>query len=230
LKILTTPPRGPAISVFNIGGGGCQKSRQHPQGARHQHLQLQWWPVPEILTAPRGGSPSTSPTSVVAATGNPDSTTQGGQPLTSSTSVVAAAGNPDSTSQRPRHRCLQHQWWPLPKILTASHRGARHRHLQYRWWPLSKILTTPPKGPAIDISNFGGGRCQKSRLQPVGGGRHQRLHLWWWPLPEIPTAPPGGPPSTFSTSVVAVARDPDNTPQGGQHRHPTTKWKSFLDF
>jgi hypothetical protein len=37
-------PRGPAIDVFNFGGGRCRTCRQHPQGVRHprlQHLDLQ---------------------------------------------------------------------------------------------------------------------------------------------------------------------------------------------
>jgi hypothetical protein len=62
------------------------------------------------------------------------STPQGGPPSTSSTSVVAAAGHAASTPQ-----------------------GARHRRLQLRWWPLPDLPPTPPRGPAINVFNFGGG-------------------------------------------------------------------------
>jgi hypothetical protein len=74
LELPTAPPRGPAIDVFiNFGGGRWQSYQQH------------------LL----GGSRSTS----------------------SSTSMVAATGAPDITSQGPRHQRLhQLRWWPLPKL------------------------------------------------------------------------------------------------------------------
>jgi hypothetical protein len=72
-----------------------------------------------------------------------------------------------------------------------------------------------PKGVAIDVFNFGGGRCQTYRQHPVGappstsstsvvatvgptdstpqGVRHRRLQLWWWPLSDMPPAPLRGP-------------------------------------
>jgi hypothetical protein len=34
-EIPTATPRGPAIDVFNIGGGRCRTYRQNPLGARH---------------------------------------------------------------------------------------------------------------------------------------------------------------------------------------------------
>jgi hypothetical protein len=54
----------------------------------------------------------------------------------SSTSVVTVAGNPESNPQGARHQCLQHRWWPLLEISTAT-----------------------PRGATIDIFNIGGGRC-----------------------------------------------------------------------
>jgi hypothetical protein len=101
--------RGPAIDILNIGGGRCQTFRQHP----------------------RGGLPSTSSTSVVAAAGPCRQQPLGGPPSTSSTSVVAAAGP-----------CLQHP------------QGARHQHLQLWWSPLLDLPPAPPRGPAINVSNF----------------------------------------------------------------------------
>jgi hypothetical protein len=128
------PPRGPAIDVFNFGGGCCRTCRQHPQGARHRRLQLRWWPLSDMPPAPPGGPPSTS-----------------------STSVVATAEPAASTPRGGRHRCLQLRWWLLPDLPPA-----------------------PPRGPAIDVFNFGGGRCRTCRQHP-----------------------PGSPPSPSSTSVVA---------------------------
>jgi hypothetical protein len=116
-------PRGPTIDVSNFGGGRCQTCRQHPQGARHRRLQLRWWPLPALPPAPPrgssidvfnfsgghcwtcrqqppGGPPSTSPTSMVAATG-PVASTPRGPPSTHSTSVVAAAGPAASTPREP---------------------------------------------------------------------------------------------------------------------------------
>jgi hypothetical protein len=97
---------------------------------------------------------------------------------------------------RTRHRYPQLRWWPLTEISIAPP-GARHRCLQ------RELPTAPPRGAAMDISNFSGGRCH-----------HRRLQLRWWPLPKIPTAPPGGPPSTSPTSVVVGTRDTGSTPMG----------------
>jgi hypothetical protein len=75
--------------------------------------------------------------------------------------------------QGPRHRRLQLQWWPLPDMPAA---------------PLGALLLTSStsvvgvpghadstlQGPAIDVINFGGGRCRTCRQHPLGG-HHQRL-------------------------------------------------------
>jgi hypothetical protein len=76
--MLLAPPRGPAIDVFNFGGGRCRKSHQHPPG---------------------------------------------GPQSTPSTSVEAAVGPADSTSQGARHRRLQLRWWPQSDMLPAPARG-----------------------------------------------------------------------------------------------------------
>jgi hypothetical protein len=89
------PPRGLAIDVFNFRGGRCRICRQHPQGVCHRHLQLRWWPLPDLAAStPRGltidvfnfgggrcricrqhlpgGPPSTSPTSEPPAPTSPE--------------------------------------------------------------------------------------------------------------------------------------------------------------
>jgi hypothetical protein len=119
----------------------------------------------------------------------------GGPPSTSSTSVVDVVGHAASTPQ-----------------------GARHQRLQLRWWTLPDLPLAPPRGPAIDVFNFDGGRCRTNRQHPQGV-HHRRLQLRWWTLPDLPPAPLGGPPSTSSTSVVAAAGPATSTPQGAHHRH-----------
>jgi hypothetical protein len=74
-------------------------------------------------------------------------------------------------------------------------RTARHQRLQLRWWSLSDPPPAPPRGPTIDVFNFGGGRCRTCR-------QHQL----------------GGPPSTSSTSVVVAAGPAASTPKGARHR------------
>jgi hypothetical protein len=93
--------------------------------------------------------------------------TQGGSPSTSSTSVVSAVGP-----------CCQHP------------QGARHRRLQLRWWPLSDLPPAPPRGPAIDVFNFGGGRCQTLPLAPPKRARHRCVQLRWWPLLDLAASTP----------------------------------------
>jgi hypothetical protein len=66
--------RGPAIDVFNYGGGRYRTCRQHPLGAHCRCLQLWWWPLPDLPLAPPRGPPLTSSTLVVAAAGPAAST------------------------------------------------------------------------------------------------------------------------------------------------------------
>jgi hypothetical protein len=143
-----------------------------PQGVRHQRLQLRWWPLPDMPPAP-------SRRSAIDIFNFGDGRCRtyrqhplGSPPSTSSTSVVVATGHTASTP-----------------------RGDRHRRLQLRWWPLPDMLSAPPRGPAIDVSNFGGGRCQTCRQHPLGG-----------------------PPSTSPTSVVAAVRPAASTSQEAHHR------------
>jgi hypothetical protein len=128
--------------------------------------------------------------------------------------VVATTESTDSTLQGARHRRLQLRWWPLPDLSPAPPGGP----------PLTsstlvvaaaRPAASTPRGPAIDVFNFGGGRCRKYRQHPprrpainifnFGGGRcrtchqhpqgahHRCLQLRWWPLLEIPIAPPREP-------------------------------------
>jgi hypothetical protein len=114
----------------------------------------------------------------------------GGPPSTSSTSVVDVVGHAASTPQ-----------------------GARHQRLQLRWWTLPDLPPAPPRGPAIDVFNFDGGRCRTYRQHPqgptidvfnFGGGRCWTCHQH----------PPGGPLSTSSTSVVIAVGPPAPAPLG----------------
>jgi hypothetical protein len=176
-----------------------------PQGARHRHLQLRWWQLPDLPPAPPGGLPSTS-----------------------STSVVPAVGPTASTPQGARHRCLQLldlQLWHLMDLgwgplvaavgdIDNTPQGACHRRLQLQWWPVSDLPPAPPRRPAIDVFNFGGCHCRTCRLHPPWGlpstsstsgppapappGAHRQRFLALMvgaPGPPAP-APPRGPPST----------------------------------
>jgi hypothetical protein len=259
------PHRGPAINVFNIGGGRCRTFppappgglpstsstpvvaaagpyRQHPQGGRHRHLQLWWWPLPDLAAstpegachqrlqlcrhfyvnggpswafisgttwipdghrwwplsdhagstpqgpavnvmnfgggryrtlppAPPGGPPSTSSTSVVATFRPSRQHPLGGLLSMSSTSVEATVRPCCQHPQGAHHRRLQLQWWPLSDLAASTPQGGRHRRLQLRWWPLSNLASRTPRGPAIDVFNFGGGRCRIYR-QHLQGARH----------------------------------------------------------
>jgi hypothetical protein len=164
-----------------------------PQGAHHRRLQLGGGCSRTCRQHPSRGLPSTSSTSVVAATGHAGSTPQGA-----------------------RHRRLQLRWWALPDLLAAPPRGqpstsltsmvtaigpaastlqeARHRRLQLRWWSLPGMPAAPLRGPAIDVFNFGGGRCRTCRQHP-----------------------PRGPSSTSSTLMVAAVGPAASTPQGARH-------------
>jgi hypothetical protein len=71
------------------------------QGGRHRRLQLQWWPLPEIPTAPPRG-PAIDIFYIVG--GRCQKYRQHpicGLPSASSTSVVATAGNTNSTPRGP---------------------------------------------------------------------------------------------------------------------------------
>jgi hypothetical protein len=227
------PGWGPVVAAAGDTGST-------PQGARHRRLQLRWWPLPGMPAAPPRG-----PAIDISNFGGGRCRTcqehpTGGLPLTSLTLVVAVVGPAASTPQGACHRHLQLQWWPLSDIPPAT-LGARHRRLKPQWWPLPDMPPAPPRGPAIDVFNFGGGRCRACRQHPLGGppstsstsmvaaaghaggtlhgARHQRLQHRWWPLSGMSTAPPGGPPSKSPTSVVAAAGHAASTPQGVRHRH-----------
>jgi hypothetical protein len=164
-------PQGAHHRRFQLGGGCSRTCRQHPQGACHRRLQLRWWPLLDMPAAPPRG-----PIIDVFNFGGGRSRTYRqhpprGQLSTSLTSVVVAVGLAASTPQK-----------------------ARHRRLQLRWWPLPGMPAAPLRGPAIDVFNFGGGRCRTCRQHP-----------------------PRGPSSTSSTLVVAAVGPAASTPQGARH-------------
>jgi hypothetical protein len=98
-----------------------------------------------------------------------------------------------------------------------------------QWWPLPEIQAAPPRGPTIDISNFGGARCWTCRQHPQEAHRRHLQHRWW-PLPDLPPVPPGGPSSRSSTSVVADVRPAASTPLGAHHRRLQLRWWLLPDL
>jgi hypothetical protein len=183
-------PRGPPLMSSTSVVVTAGPAASTPQGARHQRLQLRWWPLLEIPTATPGGLPSMSPILGVAATGPADSTPQGA-----------------------RHRRLQLRWWPLPDLPPA---GGPPSTSSTPVMAAARNPNSTPRGPSIDISNFSGGRCRTCRQHPQGG-HHRRLQLQWWPLSDLPPALPRGPPSTSPTPVVAAVRPAASNPQGAHH-------------
>jgi hypothetical protein len=67
----------------------------------------------------------------------------------------------------------------------------------------ARPVSSTPRGPAIDVSNIGGGRYRTCRQHPLWAppsmsptpvvARHRRLQHRWWPLPDMPSAPPRRP-------------------------------------
>jgi hypothetical protein len=151
--------RGPAIDVSNSDGGRCRTCRQQPpegppstsptpmvatagpaastpQGARHQRLQLWWWPLPDLPPAPPRGPPSTSPTPVVAAAGLAASNPQGGHHRR-----FAKLGT-----------CRQNF---SGDTYYGDHRGKHYHYKQATW--------RKNGGKSLAKKNFGSLRCQELR-------------------------------------------------------------------
>jgi hypothetical protein len=122
--------------------------------------------------------------------------------------------------QGAHHRCFQLQWWPLPDLPVAPPKGPPST-------PPTPVVAaakpagSTPRGPAIDVSNSGGGRCQTCRQHPQGA-RHRRLQLRWWPLPDLPTAPPRGPAIDVSLNFSG------NTYQGAIAVNNTAMKKNWV--
>jgi hypothetical protein len=99
----------------------------------------------------------------------------------------------------------------------STPQGARHQRLQLWWWPLPDLPPAPPGGPAIDVSNSGGGRCRTCRQHPQGVC-HLRLQLRWWPLLDMPLAPTRGPAIDVSDLSGGRCRPCHQHPLGGPLR------------
>jgi hypothetical protein len=197
-------PSGSLVSA-NIFFAEITTYHNRRQRARHQLLlQLQWWPLSEIPTAPQGGPPSTSSSSsVVAATENTNNTPQGpchrrllhlrwwllpdfgqhplGAPpsMSSSISMVAATGNTDSTLQGPRHRRLLHlRWWLLPKILTAPRGGPPLMSSSSSVVVATRNTDSTLRGPAINVFfSYNSGCCRTFQQHPQGPAIDVSLNL-----------------------------------------------------
>jgi hypothetical protein len=128
------------------------------------------------------------------------------------------------------------QWWPLPDLPPAPPKGPAI-DIYTSVMPTVGPAASNPRGAAIDVSNFGGGRCWTCRQHLPGGlpstsptsvvaaaepadstpqgGRHRCLQLWWWPLPDLPPAPPRGPTIDVSNFVGGNCRTCRQHPLGG---------------
>jgi hypothetical protein len=165
------PPAGPAINVFNFGGGCCWTCRQHPPGgppstsstlvvdapgptdstpheARHQRLQLRWWPLLEIPPAPPRG-----PAIYVFNFGDGHCRTWRWHPQGAAIDISNIGGGRCQI-------CQQHppggppSTSPTPVVAAAG------------------PTASTPKGPTTDVFNFGDGRCLTCRQHPQGPTIH----------------------------------------------------------
>jgi hypothetical protein len=174
----------PHGSRMETGGGCCRRYQQHPLGgARHRHLQLRWWSLPDLPPAPPGGLPSTS-----------------------STSVVPAAEPTASTPQGARHRCFQlldlqlwHLmdlgWGPVVAAIgdtdNTPQGGPPSTSSTLMVAGVRPAASTPPGGPPSTSSTSG-----PPAPAPLRAHRERFLALMVdAPGPPAP-APPRGPPST----------------------------------
>jgi hypothetical protein len=146
LEIPSAPPRGPAVDIiFIFGGGCCRTTDSTPRGP--SILQLRRWLLPEIPTAPPGGPPSTS----------------------SSSSVVATVGLPTTPPRRLAfdvfnfrgRRCRKYRQHP---------QGSHHRRcLHLWWWLLLAIPIAPPVGPPSTSSSYSVVAAARLPIAPPGG-------------------------------------------------------------
>jgi hypothetical protein len=160
-----------------------------PQGARYRRLQLRWRPMSVYRQHPPGGPPSTSSTSVVAAVGLPTASPRG-PAINVFNFGGACCRSTNSTPRGPANDVFISSGgccWPS----ASTPQGAHHRHLQLQWRPLPVYRHNPPggppsvsstsvvatvglpiatpRGPAIDVFNFGGDRCRSTNSTPRGG-------------------------------------------------------------
>jgi hypothetical protein len=176
----TSSPRGPSLMSSTSVVANAGPAASTSQGPAHRRLQLRWWPLPDLLTAPPRGALSTSPTSVVTTVEPTGSTPQGGPPSTSLSSVVATAGPAGSTPQGPTIDVSN--FGEGRSAIDVSNVGG-DRYQTYRHHPLAgPPLMSPisvvaavgsacstPRGPAIDVSNFGDGQLVID-ISIFGGG------------------------------------------------------------
>jgi hypothetical protein len=135
--ILPWTPEGPPSMSSTSVVAGAGPTASTPQGARHQRLQLRWWPLSNLPTAPPRG-----PTINVSnsAGGRCQTCRQhplGGPPSTSPILVVAAAGPAASTPQGAHHRrfakpgtCRQNF---SSDIYQGGHCGKHYHYKQATW-------------------------------------------------------------------------------------------------
>jgi hypothetical protein len=181
------PPGGSPSTFLSVDGGRSQTfssstSRGPSSTVSHRRLQLRWWPLSDLPSAPLRG-----PTvDVFNFSGGRCRTCRqhslGGPLSTSLTSVVAATDLPSAPPRGPPSTFLALMVGAPGAIDVFNFGGGRCRTCRQ---------PARPRGPTVDVFNFSGGRCQTCRQHP-----------------------PGGPPSTSSTSVVAAAGPAASTPRG----------------
>jgi hypothetical protein len=151
--------RGPAVDVFNFGGGRSQTCRQHPQGG----------PAIDIFNF-GGGRCRTY-----------RQHPPGSPPSTSSTSMVVAVELVASTPQGAHYRRLRHRWWLLPDMLPAPARGALWTSSTFLVATVGPAVSTPQGVPSTSSPLVG--PLPPSMFLSVDGGRSQIFssnwpHLW----------------------------------------------------
>jgi hypothetical protein len=172
LVVLGQHPSGSLITANIFFCRNHYIPQYRSRGARHRCLpQLWWWLLPEIPTSPPRGLPSmSSPTSVVAAAKDTDSTPRGptidvlfnfgGSYCWTSASILRGA----------TIDILFNFGGGCCQTSASTTYGAHHRRLlQLRWWLLPDF-GTHPQGAATDVFfNFGGGCDRTSASTPQGG-------------------------------------------------------------
>jgi hypothetical protein len=86
-----------------------------------------------------------------------------------------------------------------------------------------------PRGPAIDIFNFGDGRYRTCHQHPQGAC-HRCLQLRWWSLLDLPLAPPRGPAIDVFNFSGGRCQKYRQHPQWARHRGLQLRWWPLPDL
>jgi hypothetical protein len=114
--------------------------------------------------------------------------------------------------------------------LWASTPGGRFTTNIFSFVELTSYHHGHQGGPAIDVYNSDGGRCQTHHQHPPGGPPSTSPTLVVATTRPTASTPQGGPPSTSPTSVVAAVGPATSTPRGAHHRHLQLRWWPLTDL